>query len=232
MLKYTKLRASDYLAVAAFQIASRTEPGNYQNAVNRTRDFYDSMKSRNFFITGHDDYIFAAMLGLSDLDVASGTERIAEIIGILKKKFRHKNSIQTLSQILALNESCDETVERVIKMNTALRLNRIRLDKMYTLPTLGILALLPVETDVIVRDIAETERIIRGQHGFSIWSVSKQELLIYAAATTVGEYTQGSGDGVVTAAVSTSITNLIIAQQVAMIAAVSASTATAASSSG
>ena len=231
MLKDTKLRASDYLAVAAFQIAAQSEPLKYQNTVNRARDFYDGMKSHNFFVTGQDDYVFAAMLGLSDLDVAEGTERIAEIISRLKGDFWSKNSVQTLAQVLALGGSHDETMSRVLSLRDALRLQRIRLDKTYTLPALGILALLPVPIGTIVQDIAETEKILRAKKGFSAWSVTKQELLIYAAAATAGEYAESLKDGVVTAAVSTSITNIIIAQQVAMIAAISASSAAAASSS-
>jgi len=231
LLKTTKLRASDFLAVSAFQIASQTEPLRYQETVNRTRDFYDGMKRRNFFITGQDDYIFAAMLGLSDLDVDSGAERVAEIVDRMKNEFWSKNSVQTLAQILALSDSCDTTVSRVLTLRDALRKHRIRLDKAYTLPTLGVLALLPVDTNVIVQDIDEAQHILRKQKGFSSWSVTKQELLIYVAATTASEHAHGEKDGVVAAAVSTSVTNIIIAQQVAMIAAVSASTTAAASSS-
>ena len=231
LLKASKLRSSDFLAVAAFQIASQAEPVNYQTTVDRTRDFYDGMRAHNFFITGQDDYIFAAMLGLSDLAVTSGTERIAEVVDRLKNEFWSKNSVQNLSQILALGNSCDATVSRVFTLRDALRAQRIRLDKAYTLPTLGALALLPVDIDTIVNDIAEGQKILREQKGFSSWSVSKQELLIYVAAVTAGEYADSYSNGVVTAAVSTSLTNIIIAQQVAMVAAVSASSAAAASSS-
>ena len=233
ILKFQKMRASDYLAVAAFEIASQTDPVNYQNAVNRTRDFYDGMKSKNYFVTGQDDYIFAAMLGLSDLDIISGTERIAEIVKRLKNEFWSKNSVQNLSQVLALGNSCDETVSRVLSLRDALRAQQIKLDKEYSLPSLGVLALLPVATDVIVRDIEEAQQILRSQKGFGRWSISKQELLIYAAAVTALEYAGNANSDVVTAIVSTSLTNIIIAQQIAIIVAASvsaSSTATASSS--
>jgi len=228
MLKAVRFHASDYLVVAAFQIASQTEPVNYQNAVYRARDFYDGMKKRNFFLTGQDDYIFAVMLGLSDIDVASGTDRIAQIIDRVKDAFWSRNSVQTLSQVLALGGSCDETVSQVLSLRDTLRAHRIKLDKAYTLPTLGVLALLPVENSVIARDIDEAQHILKQQKGFSSWSVTKQELLIYAAAVTAIEYAEGLHSGVVSAAVSTSIANIIIAQQVAMIAAISASSASSA----
>jgi hypothetical protein len=230
MLKATKLRASDYLVVAAFQIASQTEPHNYQNAVTRTREFYDGMKTRNFFTTGHDDYIFAAMLGISDIEIAEGTERVAQLVDRLKSEFWNKNSVQTLSQVLTLGNSCDETVERVFSLRDKLRANKIKLDKTYTLPTLGVLILLPVECDAIIRDIAEAQTYLRTQKGFGVLSVNTQELLMFSAAVVAGEYADSIKCGVITAALSTSITNIIIAQQVAMIAAASDSTEAATSS--
>jgi len=231
LLKGAKLHASDYLTVAAFQIAAQTEPTNYVNTINRTRAFYDGMKERHFFHTGQDDYIFAAMLGLSDLDVAAGTKRIEQLYNRLKDEFWDKNSVQALSQVLVLGVSDDVSVGRVTAMRDALRAQNIKMDKSYTLPALGILALLPMEIETIVRDIGDTQQMLRTQKGFGLLSVTKQELLIYAAGVVAGEYAENAREGIVTAALSTSITNIIIAQQAAMIAAFSASAAAAAASS-
>ena len=99
------------------------------------------------------------------------------------------------------------------------------------LPSLGVLALLPVETDNIVKDIVEAQAFLRTQKGFGSFSVTKQELLLYTAAIVASEYAEDVKSGVVTASISTSIASIIIAQQTAMIAAMSASAAVAASSS-
>ena len=230
MLKETKLRASDYLIVAAYQIAAQTEAQNYQNIVNRTREFYDGMKSRNFFATGHDDYIFATMLGLSDIEVSVGTDRVAQIVDRLKGEFWSKNSVQSLSQILTLGNSCDETVERVLSLRNLLRARKIKLDKTYTLLVLGVLVLLPIDFNVIIQDIDEAQQTLRAQKGFGAFFVTKQELLMFSAAVVASEYAENIKCGVITATLSTSITNIIIAQQIAMIATISASTAAAASS--
>ena len=231
LLKSAKFFASDYLVISAYEIAAQTKPADYQNAVNRMRAFYDGMKAQHFFLTGQDDYIFAAMLGLSDLDAAAGIKRIAQLQERLKGEFWNKNSVQSLSQVLVLGGSDDKTVDRVLALRDALKDQNIRLDRTYTLPSLGVLALLPVEIGVIVRDINEAQRSLRAQKGFGIWSVTKQELLLLAAAVLAGNYAESTKDGVLTAVLSTSITNIIIAQQVAMLAAISASSAAASSSS-
>lgn len=231
LLKSEKLWASDFLVVAAYQIAAQSTPTAYDNVVARTRSFYDGMKARHFFYTGQDDYIFAAMLGLSDLDAESGAERIEQLHSRLKSEFWDKNSVQALAEVLVLGNSDDSVADRVLELRDALRAQKIKLDKSYTLPVLGILALLPVEIDIIVRDIAAAQEALRAQKGFGPLSVTTQELLLFAASIVAGEYAENAKDGLLTATLSTSIANIIIAQQAAMIAAISASTAAASSSS-
>jgi hypothetical protein len=231
LLKGVKLHASDFLVVAAYQIASQSNASDYVNTVTRTRSFYDGMKARHFFLTGQDDYIFAAMLGLTDLDAAAGAERIEQLHSRLKGEFWDKNSVQALAQVLVLGDSDDGSADRVLVLRDALREQKIKLDKTYTLPVLGILALLPVEIDTIVRDLGLAQDALRGQKGFGSLSVTTQELLLFAASIVAGEYAENVKAGILTATLSTSITNIIIAQQAAMIAAISASTTAAASSS-
>ncbi|NLT40258.1 MAG: DUF4003 family protein [Clostridiales bacterium] len=231
LLKGEKLRASDYLVVAACLIAARSGASDYSSAAARTRAFYDGMRARHFFITSQDDYIFAAMLGLTDLDPAAGSERIERLFGRLKGEFWDRNSVQALAQVLVLGGSDDGIIDRVLALRDTLRARKIRLDKTYTLPVMGVLTMLPVETDRIARDIAAIQDTLRAQKGFGVLSVPTQELLLYAASIAASEYAKNVKDGVLTAALSTSVTNIIIAQQAAMIAAVSASTAASSASS-
>ena len=86
-----------------------------------------------------------------------------------------------------------------------------------------------MEINTITQDIEQAQQELRKHKGFGAFSVSTQEMLLYAAAITAGEYAQNAE--VLKATLSTSITNIIIAQQVAMIAAISASSAAAASAS-
>lgn len=55
----------------------------------------------------------------------------------------------------------------------------MKLYKAYTLPILGILALLPVEIDTIVREIGVARDTLRAQKGFGSLSVTTQELLLF-----------------------------------------------------
>ncbi|MCL2060547.1 MAG: DUF4003 domain-containing protein [Oscillospiraceae bacterium] len=246
LLKGERFRASNYLVVAAFEIARQSASANYANAVSRTRAFYDGMKARNYIRTGRDDYIFAAMLGLSDLDAEEGSERIRQLYNRLKGEFWDKNSVHALSQVLVLGGGgaggggagstgsaggTDAVLNRALALRDALRAHGIKLDKTYTLTSLGVLSLLPSDIGEIARDIFEARQLLRAQKGLGPFSVPMQELLLYAVAIVANERARDIGDGLLTATLSTSISNIIIAQQTAMIAAISASTAGAAAAS-
>jgi len=229
MLKVVRFRPSDYTAVAAYLIVTDTDMSNYQNTVERARAFYDGMKKNNRLHTGEDDYIFAVMLGLSDIDVEEGVQRVDELYRKLRADFRSAGggSIQALSQMLTLGGKSNEALGHLLLLRTNLRARRVRLDKTYTLPALGAMSLLPVEGEVLVKDIIAAQDHLRGQRGFGRFTVSTQEILLFSSAVISSVYAKDMSDKVI-AATSVSIVNIIIAQQVAMIVAASAAAAASA----
>jgi len=230
MLKREGFWASDYLAVAAYLIVIDTDKHNYLNTVERAKQFYDGMKKNNWFHTGQDDYIFSVMLGLSDISVEAGTERVNELYKRLKSEFRRAggNSVQALAQMLTLGGKSDEALEHLLLLRQTLRDSKIKLDRVYTLPALGALSLLPVDGHVLVSDLLEAQEYLRGQKGFGVFSISTQELLLFSSAIISSVYAKDMNDKVI-ASTSVSIVNIIIAQQIAMMIAVTAATTAAAS---
>lgn len=231
IMKEAKFRASDYLVIAAYQIAANTTSDRYQHTVDRTRAFYDSMKAKHRFLTGQDDYIFSAMLGLSDIEVDHGVERMEQLYTSLKPEFLSGNSVQALTQVLVLGEEAPEAAAHVLALRDAFRAEGIRMDKEYTLSSLGVLTLLPCGSDELVTEVSETYEYLRTKKGFGSWSIGKQELLLLSAALVAFKYVDEVRSGVLTTTLSTSITNIVIAQQAALAGAAAASAAAAASSS-
>jgi hypothetical protein len=149
----------------------------------------------------------------------------------LKPEFSPGNSVQALTQVLVLGDDNPESSARVLALQEAFRKRSIRLDKTYTLSSLGVLSLLPVHQDTLVDQVQETFDWLRGQKGFGAWSITKQELLLFSSALVAVQHVENLRSGVLTTALSTSITNIIIAQQAAIASAAAASAAAAASSS-
>lgn len=229
LLKEARFWGSDYLVIAAWQIAANANSEHYDNVVRRMRAYYDGMKALHPILTGSDDYIFAAMLGLSDIDPATGVERMERLYRELKPEFRTGNGVQALAEVLVLGEQTTESLGRVRALRQSLRYKGLKMENQQTLPSLGILALLPGTTEEIVHDTAGAFWFLRTQKGFGAWSVTKQELLLYASALAAYERVGDVKNGLLTTALCTGIINIIIAQQTAMIAAISASSAAAAS---
>lgn len=230
LMKDTKFRASDYLVIAAYQIAANSTSDQYLRTVERAKMFYDSMKTKHRFLTGQDDYIFAAMLGLSDIDVDKGIDRMEQLYTALKPEFLSGNSVQALTQVLVLGEEASEAAAHVLALRDAFRARGIRLDKEYTLSSLGVLSLLPCNSEDIVTDVSETYEFLRTQKGFGSWSIGKQELLLLSAALVAFKYVEDVRNGIINTMLSTSITNIVIAQQAAMAGAAAASAAAVSSS--
>ncbi len=231
-MKAVKLRSSDYLTIAAFLIASQTKEENYANVIHRTREFYDGMKSNHIFITGEDDYIFSAMLGLSEIDTKTGTEQLEHLYQKLKPIFGSGNGLQSLTQILLLDGYSEEAILKVTELNHAFKSENLRLDKRETIASLGILSLLPVHKNDVITAMKEVYEFLRSQNGFGVLSATKQEVLIYASAIVCFPYMEEAKNSLVSGVLSTTVTNIILAQQAIMVAvAASTSAAVIASSS-
>jgi hypothetical protein len=230
MMKNAKFRTSDYTVVAAYQIAANSAPDQYLRIVERAKAFYDGMKTTRRFLTSYDDYIFAAMLGLSDIAVDSGVKRMEQLYAELKPEFFSGNSVQSLTQVLVLGEEAPASAARVLELREAFRARNIRMDKQFTLSSLGVLSLLPISKEELVNAVSETYETLRAKKGFGKWTVLEQELLLLSNSLVAFKYVEDVQNGVVSATLSTSITNIVIAQQTAITAAAAAAAAAASSS--
>lgn len=229
ILKGYGFGSSDFLVVAAYQIATGTSEDSFMMTAQKMRSIYDGMKALHPFLTSRDDYIFTAMLALSDVETDVAVVRMEELYRVLKRDFRSGNGVQALTEILVLGDHTDSSAENVLALRRAFRNIGLRMENQYTLPTLGILSLLPGGTQEIAGAVSETFQYLRSVRGFGAWSFPKQELLLHAAALATYEQVGNLKNGMVTTALATSITNLIIAQQAAMAAAAASSASAAAS---
>lgn len=230
-MKEIKFRTSDYLVIAAHQIAAHAPKERFDAVIQRAKTFYDRMKAEHAFLTGQDDYIFAAMLALSELEPEASVIRMEELYAELRREFPIGNGLQALTQVLTLGEDSAHAGTRLLKLKDAFRQRSLRMDKGDLLPTLGVLSLLPVEQDTLVDDVSRTFDELRTRKGFGTWSVTKQELLLFSAALAAVNHVEDLRSGVLATSLSTSITTMLIAQQAAMAAAAAGAAAAAASSS-
>ncbi|MCH4169245.1 MAG: DUF4003 domain-containing protein [Streptococcaceae bacterium] len=224
ILKEAKFYTSEYLTIAAYLMATQAQEKDFEKLAKRSREFYNQMKNKHMFITGSDDVIYSVMLGLTTIDVKTGSDELENIFQALKGQFP-ANSVQAISQILMIGGNDAELIKRIFDLNTSFIKQKLRMDRAYTAPSLALLALIGISTQTIVSDIANAYEYLREQKGFGLFSIDKQTGLLFATAIVASIYAEELNDGVLVASIATTITNILIAQQAAITAAIIASTA-------
>lgn len=225
-------KKSAYLPLATYTIAKNVQADQWNNKIQRMNEFYNKMKEKHFWLTSADDYVFAAVLATTDLDIEETMGKVEECYKTLNKEgFWKGNDLQTLAHIMALGE---ENVEEKCKKAHSLY-NKLKDEKcklQYSgLATLGVLTLITSEEDKIVRDIKEVNDYIYEKDGYGMWSLDKSARTILAANLVSDFYVDEIKKGVLQIALGNSINAIIIAQQQAAVAGACAASAASASSS-
>lgn len=223
---------SEYLTVASATIVNFAKEEQFNEIVKKTRIIYDKMKAEHPFLTSGEDSVFAALLALSDLDDIQKEIEIERCYQFLKDNFFSKNSVQSLSQVLALSEK--ETrykCMRVIQLFEYLKEQGHKYGTSYELATLGVLALLDIEIAALAKDMIEADNYLKEQKGFGVFGIGSKQRLMYAGMITMCDYITGM-QYMQTANIH-SVISLLIAQQTAICASTIAvaSAASAANSS-
>ena len=186
MMRNARFYGSNSLVIAAYQIALHTAPENYTKIIANTRAFYDGMKSRHRFLTQQDDYIFSALLGLSNLNIAETLDYIEQIFQYLKGSL-NGNICQRLAQIFVLSGEPNLTAEQMFALMEALKAQKISFNRNYTLPILAVIAMDIVDINIVVRNIMESQALLRKQKGIGSSWMNMQDVLAIIASDNASE---------------------------------------------
>lgn len=159
--------SSAYLTLTAYLIVKSTSPENYEDITNRTRKIYDMIKKEHFFLTSSEDCITAvqfALSGYSENEIVSKSEKCFEL---LKPEISHGNTVQTISNILALsNKSCEELTSKTMQIINNLKSHGYKLTSGVELSVFAALAVTDIEVSRIVNDILEVNAYLLTVKGF------------------------------------------------------------------
>ncbi|ERI91511.1 hypothetical protein HMPREF1982_03155 [Clostridiales bacterium oral taxon 876 str. F0540] len=230
-LKEAGFRRSPQLPLAAYTIVRQVPIGEWDYRIQRTKKFYDKMKENHYWLTSSDDYVFAAVLATTDLEIEATSRKIEECYSFLNKEGFYKgNDLQTLSHILAIGEEgVEDKCSKAVSLYRSLKEVNCKLQ--YTgLATLGLLALITNDINNTVSEIKEVFDYISDKDGYGFWSIDKNTKVILCATLVSDYYVDEIKKGVIQITLSNSINAIIIAQQQAAVAAACAASAAAASS--
>lgn len=217
-LKRERMRNSDYLVLSAYTIALLSNDINADQAVLRTREYYQKLKNHHSVLAGTDDYVTATLVGVSSKDIDQtilDTERLYEM---LKSFVRGSSGALSLAQLLVIQDVPHTQIDRFEKINALFREQGY---KVHRQPGLYIPALLmgnAGDERSLVQSVIDVHNAIRSQPGFGVMRVSQNELLLYAASIVSTQQKQSINPSD-TLPVSAAITSVLIAQMTAMIVA-------------
>lgn len=229
-LKDNKISSYEYGPMIAYILIKNSNYEDREEKIRRTKLFYEDMADNHMFLTAKDDYVYATLLGCTDLDVKETCNKIEFIYNKLNGMgYARRNGLQTVSHILALSDDYDFRLGLFNQMVSELDRNGVRTDS-YTWPSIAVLALVVDEANEIINEVAEVYKDLKHTKGYGSFSMQGYIRTILSCILTTSIYTEGNNK---LAEISTGLSMQLIAvaQQQAMMAASAAAASAAASSS-
>lgn len=199
--------------ISAMNIVNAGRFGDKEEVWAKCKDLYAAMKKEHPILTDKEDLPFVMMLALSDKKVDDIVKEIEECYDYMREHFKaDKNAVQGISEVFALYDSDVKTkCDKAIRIYKLLKENGARYGKYQEFASLGVLANLDADENVLVSDIIEAADFLHNSVGFGNFSLGSSERLMFAAMATVGVYDAGMNE--VGNATSSSIA-MAIAEQI------------------
>lgn len=216
--------SNEYKILAAMIIQNHAGSGEYERYAARANEIYLKMKGNHRAITNDEDIPFAAILATSGISPDQLVGDMELCYSLLRKKFHDRNSVQSLSQVLALDSrSAEEKCNRVIELFDALKNAGHKFGTDYELTTLGTLSLIDKPIEEIVALLVETDSYLKPIRGFGNFSLGAKHRRLYAAQLCINYFCPKQTNGNEFALGSTLA--LAVSMQASMVACIGASVA-------
>lgn len=218
-----EFHSSAYLPLTAFVLANMVKSSDYERVVRKSKDIFQRMKKEHPFLTTGEDCGFAVMIAISDLSIDAAIDEMEKCYHLLQGKF-FANAVQSISHTLALGEEdANKKCNKVIQIFDQLKLKGCKYGTGPELAVLGVLAMATEHTEETTNDICKVNEYLLSCKGFGALSIGKAQRIMYCAILVAHEYKKQHLEHAIGMSTVNSVTSIIIAQQVAVSAAISAS---------
>lgn len=182
-------RDSEYSAYLSILLSDMVSEGRLEDILSRGKEIYELMKKEHPFLTSSEDTPLSGLMAFSEKGNEQLIDDSEKCYELLKTKFSSKNSIQTVSHILALtNGSCEDKVRRMTELYDMLKEAGKKYGTYSELATLAAVSL--IEEDIVkLRDtIVVIDEYLSKQKGYGFWGVDGKTRLMHAAMLTADLY--------------------------------------------
>ena len=184
-----KFNRSEYSALLAILLADLIHEDSCEAVLTRGKELYDQIKMAHPFLTNEQDSVLAGLLALSEKSDTELIDDMEKCFDLLKIKFSHKSSIQSISHVLALTEgSAREKVEHLNDLYDSLREAGKKFGIYTELSTLAAVSILDNETERVRDRIIGIDDFLSKQKGYGLLGLDKKARLMHATMLTTDLY--------------------------------------------
>lgn len=184
-----KFNRSEYSALLAIMLADLTDEASYAAVVDRGKEIYDLMKNEHPFLTNEQDSVLAGLMALSEKNNTDLIDDMEKCFDLLKIKYSHKSSIQSVSHVLSLTQgSAREKVEHLNDLYDALREAGKKYGVYTELSTLAAVSVLDSDIEKMRDTIIEIDEFLSKQKGYGLLGLDKKTRLMNATMLTTDLY--------------------------------------------
>jgi len=221
-----------YLVSAAASVCDAGRADEVDAIAERFKELYKKMNKKHPLLTSSSDIVFVMLLVLTDKDVDTIVDEMEECYEYMKKELKLRvsaNEIQGVSEVLTLTGGdVKEKSDKVVKIFNTFKEHGAKYGTSYNeFGSLGALIDIDIDTDKLVDEIIETADFLQSKKGFGSWSMNKKKRLMFAAMLVGDSYS--ADNAVLNSAAITSSVAAVIAEEVALMACITATAATSAS---
>lgn len=227
ILKSIGFKNSTYLPTALYALLSVYEGDDVSIYGEKAMQIYKEMKQNHPFLTSGDDYALSILLASTD----HNTDILEDYYQELNSRgFSKSNGLQMLSHVMAFSKKdVRYSVDKCENIYNYLKKNKFKIYADYY-PAIGLISLIDSDKNELMVDLVEIATHLKKQKRYK-WLGKGMNLLMASAIITSEYIKEKSGDMVVDTTLNVSIQAIIAAQQATMIAAITASTVAATSTS-
>ena len=184
-----KFNRSEYSALLAILLPDLIHEDSCEAVLTRGKELYDQIKMAHPFLTNEQDSVLAGLLALSEKSNTELIDDMEKCFDLLKIKFSHKSSIQSISHVLALTEgSAREKVEHLNDLYDSLREAGKKFGVYTELSTLAAVSILDNETERVRDRIIAIDDFLSKQKGYGLLGLDKKARLMHATMLTTDLY--------------------------------------------
>lgn len=223
---------SPYLAETAFLPLLMTQAFDAGACAAAAKDMLRQQRRARPFLDAQTTCMYAMLSAIAGNEPESAHIETELGFHLLKTVFPPAGTTYALARVLTLGEGeTEKKCERVTALYEGLRTQGIHYGRFYELPALGVLSLMPVGLEELIRGIADMDARLRAEKGFSAWSLQSAQRVLYAASLYAVTLDSERQEAWLQQGLLQSVAGVLIAAQAAACAGASAAAASSAAAS-